>query len=416
MNKQVVRKSQRVFVNYKTKQVIIGENSPVVVQSMTNTNTADISSTVLQIKDLVQAGSEIVRISVNTPEAAIAVPQIREQLDQMEIYVPLVGDFHYNGHTLLSAYSDCAKSLSKYRINPGNIGTDKTRDTQFAQIIKVACENNKPIRIGVNWGSLDQALLARLESNGSKYKKLYTRNKLITEALITSAIESAEYAQSLGLKNDKIVLSCKVSDVQSLITVYSELAKRCDYPLHLGLTEAGMGIKGIVYSTAALSILLQKGIGDTIRISLTPEPGSNRAREVIVAQEILQAIGLRKFMPTIIACPGCGRTTSKTFEELTNKIQAYIQEKMPHWKNVYVGVENMKVAVMGCIVNGPGESKHANIGISLPGTGEVVAAPVFIDGKKTVTLHGERLAEKFQSIILEYVQANYSKHSFLGSD
>lgn len=387
----------------------MGGASPVVVQSMTNTDTADPISTAIQIKDLARAGSELVRITVNNPEAAAAVITIREQLDKMGVDVPLVGDFHYNGHKLLQDFPDCAQALSKYRINPGNVGQGAKRDTQFAQMIEVACKYDKPVRIGVNWGSLDQALLARIMDENARRATPWDAQAVMYEALVTSALENAQRAEELGLAGDKIILSCKVSGVQDLIAVYRELARRCDYPLHLGLTEAGMGSKGIVASTAALSVLLQEGIGDTIRISLTPEPGGDRAKEVVVAQEILQTMGLRKFSPMVIACPGCGRTTSTVFQELADRIQTYLREQMPVWKKQYPGVENMNVAVMGCIVNGPGESKHANIGISLPGTGESPAAPVFVDGEKKTTLRGERIAEEFQAIVLDYVKNRYGK-------
>ena len=387
----------------------MGGSAPVVVQSMTNTDTADAIGTAIQVKELARAGSELVRITVNTPEAAAAVPVIREQLDRMDVDVPLIGDFHYNGHQLLTAHPACAEALSKYRINPGNVGQGAKRDTQFAQMIEVACRYDKPVRIGVNWGSLDQALLARIMDENAQRPEPFTAQAVMYEALVTSALENAQRAEELGLPGDRITLSCKVSGVQDLIAVYRELAKRCDYPLHLGLTEAGMGSKGIVASTAALSVLLQEGIGDTIRISLTPEPGGDRTREVIVAQEILQTMGLRKFTPMVIACPGCGRTTSTVFQELADRIQTYLREQMPVWKNDYPGVEAMNVAVMGCIVNGPGESKHAHIGISLPGTGESPAAPVFVDGQKTVTLRGENIAEEFQAIVLDYVKTRYGR-------
>jgi len=403
------RQSRRAVISHGQRQVFVGGGAPVMVQSMTNTDTADAIGTAIQIKDLARAGSEVVRITVNSPEAAAAVAPIREQLDRMGVDVPLVGDFHYNGHTLLNDYPDCAQALSKYRINPGNVGKGAKRDTQFAQMIEVACRYDKPVRIGVNWGSLDQALLARIMDENAQRKEPWPAQAVMYEALVTSAIENAQRAEQLGLAGDKIILSCKVSGVQDLIAVYRELARRCDYPLHLGLTEAGMGSKGIVASTAALSVLLQEGIGDTIRISLTPEPGGDRTREVIVGQEILQTMGLRKFTPMVIACPGCGRTTSTVFQDLADKIQTYLRDQMPHWKGEYPGVESMNVAVMGCIVNGPGESKHANIGISLPGTGESPAAPVFIDGEKRMTLRGERIAEEFQAIVLEYVQTRYSK-------
>ena len=406
-------KTRGATIRYGSRAVVIGGNAPVVLQSMTNTDTADAIGTAIQVRDLARAGSEMVRITVNTPEAAEAVPAIREQLDRMEVDVPLVGDFHYNGHKLLTDYPECAKALSKYRINPGNVGQGAKRDTQFAQMIEIACRYDKPVRIGVNWGSLDQSLLARIMDENAKRVEPWSAQSVMYEALITSAIENAQRAEELGLGSDKIILSCKVSGVQDLIAVYRELARRCDYPLHLGLTEAGMGSKGIVASTAALSVLLQEGIGDTIRISLTPEPGGDRTREVIVGQEILQTMGLRKFTPMVIACPGCGRTTSTVFQELADQIQTYLRDQMPSWKQLYPGVEAMNVAVMGCIVNGPGESKHANIGISLPGTGETPAAPVFVDGVKTVTLRGERIAEEFQAIVLDYVKTRYSKEGAL---
>jgi (E)-4-hydroxy-3-methylbut-2-enyl-diphosphate synthase len=405
------RASRRVLVAHGARQVWVGGDAPVVVQSMTNTDTADVIGTAIQVKDLARAGSEMVRITVNNPEAAAAVPLIREQLDKMEIDVPLVGDFHYNGHTLLRDFPECARALSKYRINPGNVGQGAKRDTQFAQMIEIAMQYDKPVRIGVNWGSLDQALLARIMDENAARATPWTAQAVMYEALITSAIENALRAEEIGLGRDQIILSCKVSGVQDLIAVYRELARRCDYPLHLGLTEAGMGSKGIVASTAALSVLLQEGIGDTIRISLTPEPGGDRTKEVVVAQEILQTMGLRKFAPMVIACPGCGRTTSTVFQELADNIQTYLREQMPEWKKSYPGVEAMNVAVMGCIVNGPGESKHANIGISLPGTGESPAAPVFVDGQKVVTLRGERIVEEFQAIVLEYVKKNYGCES-----
>ncbi|HEY0488380.1 MAG TPA: flavodoxin-dependent (E)-4-hydroxy-3-methylbut-2-enyl-diphosphate synthase [Telluria sp.] len=407
------RVSRSVLVSHGERKIWVGGDAPVVVQSMTNTDTADVIGTAIQVKELARAGSEIVRITVDKPEAAAAVPLIREQLDKMEIDVPLVGDFHYNGHTLLRDYPDCARALSKYRINPGNVGQGAKRDTQFAQMIEMAALYNKPVRIGVNWGSLDQSLLARIMDQNALRAEPWSAQAVMYEALITSAIENAVRAEELGLGRDKIILSCKVSGVQDLIAVYRELARRCDYPLHLGLTEAGMGSKGIVASTAALSVLLQEGIGDTIRISLTPEPGGDRTKEVVVAQEILQTMGLRKFSPMVIACPGCGRTTSTTFQELADNIQTYLREQMPEWKKTYPGVEGMNVAVMGCIVNGPGESKHANIGISLPGTGESPAAPVFVDGQKFATLRGERIVEEFQAIVLNYVQQNYGKKEYV---
>ena len=403
------RKSRRAIVRYGSREVAIGGNAPVVVQSMTNTDTADVYATAIQVKELARAGSELVRITVNNPESAAAVPAIREQLDKMGIDVPLIGDFHYNGHKLLNDYPECARVLSKYRINPGNVGQGAKRDTQFAQMIEVACRHEKPVRIGVNWGSLDQDLLARIMDENARRSEPWPAQAVMYEALITSAIENAQRAEQLGMPGDRITLSCKVSGVQDLIAVYRELARRCDYPLHLGLTEAGMGSKGIVASTAALAVLLQEGIGDTIRVSLTPEPGGDRTKEVVVAQEILQTMGLRKFTPMVIACPGCGRTTSTVFQELADKIQTFLREQMPVWKHQYPGVENMNVAVMGCIVNGPGESKHAHIGISLPGTGESPAAPVFVDGEKVVTLRGEKIAEEFQAIVLNYVKTKYGK-------
>jgi (E)-4-hydroxy-3-methylbut-2-enyl-diphosphate synthase len=406
----VARKiTRQSVVRYGDREVRVGGGAPVVVQSMTNTDTADAIGTAIQIKELARAGSEVVRITVNTEEAAAAVPAIREQLDKMGIDVPLVGDFHYNGHLLLTRHPACAEALSKYRINPGNVGQGAKRDTQFAQMIEVANKYDKPVRIGVNWGSLDQSLLARMMDENAQRKDPWTAQGVMYEALITSALDNAKRAEELGMPGDRIVLSCKVSGVQDLIAVYRELSRRCDYPLHLGLTEAGMGSKGIVASTAAIGVLLQEGIGDTIRVSLTPEPGGDRTKEVIVAQEILQTMGLRKFTPMVIACPGCGRTTSTVFQELADQIQTYLREQMPVWKTSYPGVEEMNVAVMGCIVNGPGESKHANIGISLPGTGESPAAPVFVDGQKSVTLRGERIAEEFQTIVLDYVKTRYGR-------
>jgi (E)-4-hydroxy-3-methylbut-2-enyl-diphosphate synthase len=404
---QAPRRSRRVVIRHGAREILVGGGAPVMVQSMTNTDTADAIGTAIQVKELARAGSEVVRITVNNPEAAAAVPAIREQLDRMGVDVPLVGDFHYNGHTLLNNFPDCARALSKYRINPGNVGQGAKRDTQFAQMIEVACRYDKPVRIGVNWGSLDQTLLARIMDQNAQRAAPWSAQAVMYEALVTSAIENARRAEELGLGADKIILSCKVSGVQDLIAVYRELARRCDYPLHLGLTEAGMGSKGIVASTAAMAVLLQEGIGDTIRVSLTPEPGGDRTKEVVVAQEILQTMGLRKFTPMVIACPGCGRTTSTVFQELADSIQTYLREQMPVWKAQYAGVEAMNVAVMGCIVNGPGESKHANIGISLPGTGEAPAAPVFVDGQKTVTLRGENIAQEFQSIVLDYVKTRY---------
>ncbi|MBS1169494.1 MAG: ispG [Burkholderiaceae bacterium] len=400
-----------VPVEYGTRRVLVGGGAPVVVQSMTNTDTANVTATAVQVAELAHAGSELVRITVNTPEAAAAVPAIREQLDRSGVDVPLVGDFHYNGHTLLKNFPDCARALSKYRINPGNVGQGAKRDAQFAQMIEVACEYSKPVRIGVNWGSLEQALLARIMDENAARAEPWNAQAVMYEALITSAIESAQMAENIGLPGERIVLSCKVSGVQDLIAVYRELARRCNYALHLGLTEAGMGSKGIVASTAAMSVLLQEGIGDTIRVSLTPEPGGGRTQEVIVAQEILQTMGLRQFMPMVASCPGCGRTTSTVFQELAASIQDFLRMQMPQWREHYPGVENMNVAVMGCIVNGPGESKHANIGISLPGTGESPAAPVFVDGERKMTLRGARIAEEFQQIVLEYVQKNYGKQT-----
>ncbi len=389
------------------RSVTIGGTAPVLVQSMTNTDTADPVATAIQVKELALAGSEIVRITVNTPEAAKEVSTIREHLDRMGIYVPLVGDFHYNGHKLLTQFPDCAEALSKYRINPGNMGGGKKRDDNFAQMIEVACRHNKPVRIGVNWGSLDQELLAKMMDAHSQSSSPRDGRAVMRDALVVSAISNAQRAEELGLPADSIILSCKVSHVQDLIAVYRDLAARCDYPLHLGLTEAGMGSKGIVASTAALSVLLQMGIGDTIRISLTPEPGGDRTKEVIVAQEILQTMGLRAFTPMVVACPGCGRTSSTVFQELADRIQTYLRNQMPNWKSRYPGVESMNVAVMGCVVNGPGESRHADIGISLPGTGEVPSAPVFVDGERTVTLKGDHIAEEFQEIVERYVARRY---------
>ena len=397
-----------VIVRHGTHQVVIGGDHPVVVQSMTNTDTADALATAIQVKELTKAGSELVRITVNSPEAAQAVPYIREKLDEMGVYTPLIGDFHFNGHRLLTEYPDCAQALSKYRINPGNVGAGSTRDDKFAQMIEIAAKNDKPVRIGVNWGSLDQKVLARIMDQNHERAVPWTAQQVMVEALITSALESAQAAESLGLGSDKIVISCKVSAVQDLIAVYQALAQRCDYALHLGLTEAGMGSKGIVASTAALAVLLQQGIGDTIRISLTPEPHGKREKEVIVAQEILQSMGLRQFTPMVVACPGCGRTTSTVFQELAASIQDYLRAQMPVWKDQYPGVESMTVAVMGCVVNGPGESKHANIGISLPGTGETPVAPVYIDGERVKTLKGDGIATEFQAMVEDYVKRKYS--------
>ena len=400
--------THEVVVRHGTYQVIIGGTHPVVVQSMTNTDTVDALGTAIQVKELTQAGSELVRITVNSPEAAQAVPYIREKLDQMGVYTPLVGDFHYNGHKLLTQYPDCAQALSKYRINPGNVGAGSTRDDKFAQMIEVAAKYDKAVRIGVNWGSLDQKVLARIMDENHERATPWTAQQVMVEALITSALESAQAAENIGLGADKIVISCKVSAVQDLIAVYQSLAQRCDYALHLGLTEAGMGSKGIVASTAALSVLLQQGIGDTIRISLTPEPHGKREKEVVVAQEILQTMGLRQFTPMVVACPGCGRTTSTVFQELADSIQNYLRAQMPVWKDIYPGVESMTVAVMGCVVNGPGESKHANIGISLPGTGETPVAPVYVDGERVKTLKGDGIATEFQAIVEEYVKQKYT--------
>jgi (E)-4-hydroxy-3-methylbut-2-enyl-diphosphate synthase len=389
--------------------VSMGGGAPVVVQAMTNTDTADVLKTAIQIAELARAGAEMVRITVNSPEAAAAVPAIREQLARMDVAVPLIGDFHYNGHRLLTDYPACAEALDKFRINPGNVGFGKKKDEQFAQMIELAVRYNKPVRIGVNWGSLDQSVLARVMDENAQAATPRSANEVMREALILSALESAALAESIGLARDRIVLSCKVSSVQDLIAVYRDLSGRCDYPLHLGLTEAGMGSKGIVASTAAMAILLQEGIGDTIRVSLTPEPNGSRSLEVQVAQELLQTMGLRAFTPLVTACPGCGRTTSVFFQELAAEVQSYVRAAMPTWREQFDGVENMTLAVMGCIVNGPGESKHANIGISLPGTGEVPAAPVFEDGVKTVTLRGDNIANEFKEIIDRYVARTYQR-------
>jgi (E)-4-hydroxy-3-methylbut-2-enyl-diphosphate synthase len=401
------RHSRQANVAWGSRIVTVGGNAPVRVQSMTNTDTIDAIGTAIQIKELALAGSEMVRITVNTPEAAQQVPYIREQLDRMGIDVPLIGDFHYNGHRLLTDFPDCAQALSKYRINPGNVGKGDKKDRQFGQMIEAAIRWNKAVRIGVNWGSLDQELLADLMDANGKRAEPWDVKQVMYEALATSAIDSAKLAESMGLNGNQIILSCKVSGVQDLISVYRGLSKRCDYALHLGLTEAGMGTKGTVASATALSILLQEGIGDTIRVSLTPQPGEARSQEVVIASEILQSLGLRSFVPSVTACPGCGRTTSTTFQELTKQIDDFLREKMPVWKNQYPGVEKMKVAVMGCIVNGPGESKHADIGISLPGTGEAPAAPVYIDGEKSVTLRGEGIAQEFQVIVEKYIENRY---------
>jgi len=394
-------------VGVQVGQVTVGGDAPVVVQSMTNTDTADVAATVAQVHDLARAGSELVRITVNNEAAAAAVPAIREQLDARGCDVPLVGDFHFNGHRLLADHPDCARALAKYRINPGNVGAGQNRDAQFAAMIETAIKYGKAVRIGVNWGSLDKTLVARMMDDNARLAEPLDSDAMMSEIMVASALESAARAEEIGLGRDRIVLSCKMSGVQDLIGVYRTLAARCDYALHLGLTEAGMGTKGIVASTAALAVLLQQGIGDTIRISLTPEPGGDRTREVRVGQEILQSMGLRAFMPQVIACPGCGRTTSTYFQQLAQDIQSYLREQMPVWRQHYPGVEEMDVAVMGCVVNGPGESKHANIGISLPGTGENPAAPVYVDGEKVVTLKGERIAEDFQTIVDDYVRSRY---------
>lgn len=401
--------SRRPTRTVRVGGVVIGSAAPVVVQSMTNTDTEDHISTAIQVAQLARAGSEIVRITVNTMEAAAAVPKVREQLLKMNVDVPLVGDFHFNGHKLLREHPACAEVLDKLRINPGNVGKGSKRDEQYAALIDIACRYDKPVRIGVNWGSLDQALLARVMDENARRPQPKDAVEVMREAMVTSALESAAQAVEWGLSPEKIILSCKVSGVQDLIAIYSELAKRCDYPLHLGLTEAGMGSKGIVASTAAMSVLLQQGIGDTIRVSLTPEPNGDRTKEVIVAQEMLQTMGLRAFTPMVAACPGCGRTTSTFFQELAADIQTYVRDKMPEWKTQYDGVERMTLAVMGCVVNGPGESKHANIGISLPGTGETPVAPVFEDGEKTVTLKGDNIAAEFRGIVDAYVARTYTK-------
>jgi (E)-4-hydroxy-3-methylbut-2-enyl-diphosphate synthase len=407
VSRPAARRSRQARVVWGSRVVTIGGDAPVRVQSMTNTDTVDVIGTAIQVKELALAGSELVRITVNTPEAAAAVPHIRDQLDRMGIDVPLVGDFHYNGHRLLTEVPACAEALSKYRINPGNVGKGEKGDKQFAQMIDVALRHDKPVRIGVNWGSLDQELLAAMMDENARSAQPWDAQQVMYQALISSALQSAQAAQQLGMKPEQIILSCKVSGVQDLISVYRGLAARCDYPLHLGLTEAGMGTKGTVASATALSILLQEGIGDTIRVSLTPQPGEARTQEVVVALEILQALGLRTFVPSVTACPGCGRTTSTTFQELAKQIDDFLRAQMPVWRSQYPGVENLKVAVMGCIVNGPGESKHADIGISLPGTGEAPAAPVFIDGEKALTLRGERIAEEFQQLVQTYIDRRF---------
>ena len=407
------RRSLQAQVVWGQRIVTVGGDAPVRIQSMTNTDTVDVIGTAIQVKELALAGSEMVRLTVNTPEAADAVPHIRDQLDRMGIDTPLVGDFHYNGHRLLTDFPACAEALSKYRINPGNVGKGDKRDKQFGQMIEAAIRWQKPVRIGVNWGSLDQDLLADLMDRNSRRAVPWGAKPVMYEALITSAIESASRAVAMGMSANQIILSCKVSGVQDLIAVYRELAARCSYPLHLGLTEAGMGIKGAVASAAALSILLQEGIGDTIRVSLTPQPGESRTQEVLIACEILQALELRSFVPSVTACPGCGRTTSTTFQELTKQIEDFLRGQMPVWRGKYPGVEKLKVAVMGCIVNGPGESKHADIGISLPGTGEAPAAPVFIDGEKVLTLRGETIAQEFQQIVETYIEKRFSKDAVI---
>jgi (E)-4-hydroxy-3-methylbut-2-enyl-diphosphate synthase len=403
MQSAMRRRSRQVRVG----DVRVGGGAPIVVQSMTNTDTADVAATVRQVHELARAGSELVRVTVNTAEAAAAVPQIRERLEALSCSVPLVGDFHFNGHKLLAEFPDCARALAKYRINPGNVGRGAKRDEQFATMVEAACRNDKAVRIGVNWGSLDQELLARMMDENARRAAPQPSEQVMREALIVSALDSAERAEEIGLPGDRIVLSCKVSGVQDLIAVYRELARRCDYPLHLGLTEAGMGSKGIVASTAAMAVLLQEGIGDTIRVSLTPDPGGDRTKEVVVAQELLQTMGLRSFAPMVTACPGCGRTTSTTFQELAADIQSYLRAQMPRWRAEFPGVEAMHVAVMGCVVNGPGESKLANIGISLPGSGERPVAPVYVNGEKTVTLKGETIAADFQRIVEDYVRTTY---------
>ncbi|MBK1674104.1 4-hydroxy-3-methylbut-2-en-1-yl diphosphate synthase [Ectothiorhodospira shaposhnikovii] len=407
MNAHIPGYRRHTTVPVRVGHVVVGGDAPVVVQSMTNTDTADVAATTRQVADLARGGSELVRITVNTEEAAAAVPRIREGLDAMGLNVPLVGDFHFNGHRLLSKYPACAEALAKLRINPGNVGRGARRDTQFAQMIEMACRYDKPVRIGVNWGSLDQELLARMMDENTRRQPPLDIQDINREALIESALSSARRAEEIGLPHDRILLSCKVSGVQPLIRLYTDLASRCDYPLHLGLTEAGMGVKGIVASTAALAVLLQQGIGDTIRVSLTPEPGAERVKEVIVAQEILQSLELRRFIPAVVACPGCGRTSSDYFQHLAQDIQNHIRRNMPEWNKRYPGVEEMTVAVMGCVVNGPGESKHANIGISLPGTGEMPVAPVYEDGEKTVTLKGDHIAEEFLLLVEKYIERRY---------
>ena len=401
-------RSLQARISWGGQVVTVGGDAPVRVQSMTNTDTADAIGTAIQVKELALAGSELVRITVDTPESAKAVPYIREQLDKMGVHVPLIGDFHYNGHRLLTEFPDCAKALSKYRINPGNVGKGDKHDKQFAQMIEAAVRYNKAVRIGVNWGSLDQELLARLMDDNAVRSNPWDAKQVMYQALVTSALESAELAERLGLAREQIILSCKMSGVQDLIAVYRELARCTDHPLHLGLTEAGMGTKGTAASSVALGVLLQEGIGDTIRVSLTPQPGEARTQEVLIATEIIQALGLRSFVPSVTACPGCGRTTSTTFQELAMQIDDYLRYQMPVWRKQFPGVENLKVAVMGCIVNGPGESKHADVGISLPGNGEAPAAPVFIDGEKAVTLRGDNIAKEFHDIVENYVHKKYA--------
>jgi len=405
------RRSHQARVVWGANIITVGGDAPVRVQSMTNTDTVDVIGTAIQIKELALAGSELVRLTVNTPEAAQAVPHVRDQLDRMGVDVPLIGDFHYNGHRLLTDFPACAQALSKYRINPGNVGKGDKRDRQFGSMIDAAIRWDKPVRIGVNWGSLDQELLAGLMDENNRRPTPWNAKAVMYEALITSALASARRASEMGMDENQIILSCKVSGVQDLVSVYRELAKRCDYPLHLGLTEAGMGTKGAVASATALSILLQEGIGDTIRVSLTPQPGEARTQEVVIACEILQSLELRSFVPSVTACPGCGRTTSTTFQELTKQIEDFLRAQMPIWREKYPGVEKLKVAVMGCIVNGPGESKHADIGISLPGTGEAPAAPVFIDGEKRLTLRGDTIAQEFQKIVENYVEKRFAVHA-----
>ena len=402
------RRSRQAVVRWRDQVVTIGGDAPVRVQSMTNTDTVDAIGTAIQVKELAQAGSELVRITVNTPEAAAAVPYIREQLDRMDVRVPLVGDFHYNGHRLLADHPACAEALSKYRINPGNVGKGDKRDRQFGQMVEIAARLGKAVRIGVNWGSLDQELLAQMMDDNARRADPFEPQQVMYRAIVTSALESARFAEEIGLPAGQIILSCKMSGVQDLVTVYRALARRCDYALHLGLTEAGMGTKGTVASTAALALLLQEGIGDTIRVSLTPQPGEARTQEVVIAREILQSLGLRSFNPSVTACPGCGRTTSTTFQELAKQIDDFLRAQMPVWIERYPGVEKLKVAVMGCIVNGPGESKHADIGISLPGTGEAPAAPVFIDGEKALTLRGATIATEFQALVEAYIEKRFA--------